>query len=223
MSFFLNYSAEKAEYMLTTAGYIAVILLLAVVFLGFQFFTKSNQTTPHMRTQRLVYCAGAMALSLVTSFIKFASLPFGGSITLFSMLFICLIGYVFGVRTGIMTGVAYGILQFIMGPYIYAPIQVLLDYPLAFGALGLSGLFHNKKNGLVAGYITGVVGRYIFHVISGYIFFASYAPEGTNSMIYTLVYNATYILPELIVTIIVLYMPPVLKAITQVKRQAVSE
>ncbi len=223
MSFFLNYSAEKAEYMLTTAGYIAVILLLAVVFLGFQFFTKSNQTTPHMRTQRLVYCAGAMALSLVTSFIKFASLPFGGSITLFSMLFICLIGYVFGLRTGIMTGVAYGILQFIMGPYIYAPVQVLLDYPLAFGALGLSGLFRNKKNGLVAGYITGVIGRYVFHVISGYIFFASYAPEGTNSMIYTLVYNATYILPELIVTIIVLYMPPVLKAITQVKRQAVSE
>jgi thiamine transporter len=223
MSFFLNYSAEKAEYMLTTAGYIAVILLLAVVFLGFQFFTKSNQTTPHMRTQRLVYCAGAMALSLVTSFIKFASLPFGGSITLFSMLFICLIGYVFGLRTGIMTGVAYGILQFIMGPYIYAPIQVLLDYPLAFGALGLSGLFRNKKNGLVAGYIIGVIGRYVFHVISGYIFFASYAPEGTNSMIYTLVYNATYILPELIVTIIVLYMPPVLKAITQVKRQAVSE
>ncbi|RKD33249.1 energy-coupled thiamine transporter ThiT [Lacrimispora algidixylanolytica] len=223
MSFFLNYSADKAEYMLTTAGYIAVILLLAVVFLGFQFFSKPNQTTPHIRTQRLVYCAGAMALSLVTSLIKFASLPFGGSITLFSMLFICLIGYVFGVRTGIMTGVAYGILQFIMNPYIFAPIQVLLDYPLAFGALGLSGLFRNKKHGLIAGYITGVIGRYLFHVISGYIFFASYAPEGTNSMIYILVYNATYILPELIVTIIVLYMPPVLKAITQVKRQAVSE
>ena len=223
MTFFLNYSAEKAEYMLTTAGYAAVILLLVAVFFGFQFFSKSQDTTPHVKTQRMVYCAGAMALSLVTSFIKFASLPFGGSITLFSMLFICLIGYVFGLRTGIMTGVAYGILQFIMNPYIFAPIQVLLDYPLAFGALGLSGFFRNKKHGLVAGYITGVMGRYLFHVISGYIFFASYAPEGTNSMIYTLVYNATYILPELIVTVIILYMPPVFKAISQVKRLAVNE
>jgi thiamine transporter len=223
MSFFLTYSAEDAEYILKPAGYIAVILLLAAVFFGFQILSKSHDKTKPQKTRQMVYCGGAMALSLVTSFIKFASLPFGGSITLFSMMFICLIGYVFGLRTGIMTGVAYGILQFIMGPYIYAPLQVLLDYPLAFGALGLSGLFCNKKHGLIIGYIVGVLGRYVFHVISGYVFFASYAPEGTNSMVYTLVYNATYILPELILTVIILYMPPVLKAIGQVKRQALNE
>ena len=163
-----------------------------------------------------------MALAIVTSFIKFASLPFGGSITLFSMLFICLIGYVYGVKAGIMTGVAYGILQFITEPYIYAPLQVLLDYPLAFGALGLSGLFSNKKHGLVAGYVAGVLGRYLCHVFSGYIFFASYTPEGMNPVVYTLGYNATYILPELIVTVVILYLPPVLGAIGQVKRQAVN-
>jgi thiamine transporter len=138
------------------------------------------------------------------------------------MLFICLIGYVYGVKAGITTGVAYGILQFITNPYIFAPIQVLLDYPLAFGALGLSGLFSNKKHGLVAGYIVGVLGRYLFHVISGYIFFASYTPEGIPPLVYTLGYNATYILPELVLTVLILYFPPVLGAIGQVKRQALN-
>lgn len=222
MSFFLTYSAENEEYLLKPAGYGLVIVLLLAVLVGLHLLGMSAGKSKKLKTRQLVYCAGAMALAMVASFIKFASLPFGGSITLFSMLFICLIGYVYGLKIGIMTGVAYGILQFIIGPYIYAPLQVLLDYPLAFGALGLSGLFCNKKHGLMTGYIAGVLGRYICHVISGYIFFASYAPEGMNPFLYTMVYNATYILPELIVTVIILYFPPVLGAIGQMKRQAVN-
>lgn len=222
MSFFLTYSAENEEYLLKPAGYVLVIVLLAAVFFALNLLGRSASNSRKLQTRQLVYCAGAMALAMVTSFIKFASLPFGGSITLFSMMFICLIGYIYGLKAGIMTGVAYGILQFIVEPYIYAPLQVLLDYPLAFGALGLSGLFGNKKHGLVIGYIAGVAGRYLCHVISGYVFFASYAPEGTNPLVYTLVYNATYILPELVLTIIILYLPPVLSAIGQIKRQAVN-
>ncbi len=222
MSFFLTYSTENEEYLLKPAGYVLVIVLLAAVFFALHLLGRSASKSRKLQTRQLVYCAGAMALAMVTSFIKFASLPFGGSITLFSMMFICLIGYIYGLKAGIMTGVAYGILQFIMEPYIYAPLQVLLDYPLAFGALGLSGLFGNKKHGLVIGYIAGVAGRYLCHVISGYVFFASYAPEGTNPLVYTLVYNATYILPELVLTVIVLFLPPVLSAIGQIKRQAVN-
>ncbi|WP_077609466.1 energy-coupled thiamine transporter ThiT [Clostridium sp. Marseille-P2415] len=222
MSFFLTYSAENEEYLLKPAGYGLVIVLLLAVLAGLHLLGMSAGKSKQLKTRQLVYCGGAMALAMVASFIKFATLPFGGSITMFSMLFICLIGYVYGLKTGIMTGVAYGILQFITGPYIYAPLQVLLDYPLAFGALGLSGLFCNKKHGLITGYIAGVLGRYVCHVISGYIFFASYAPEGMNSFLYTMGYNATYILPELIVTVIILYFPPVLRAIGQMKRQAVN-
>ena len=222
MSFFLTYSAESEEYLLKPAGYLLVIVLFAAIFFALHLLGRSSSKSQKLQTRQLVYCAGAMALATVTSFIKLASLPFGGSITLFSMLFICLIGYVYGVKAGITTGVAYGILQFITGPYIFAPLQVLLDYPLAFGALGLSGLFRNKKHGLVIGYIVGVTGRYLFHVISGYIFFASYTPEGIPPMIYTLGYNATYILPELVLTVLVLYFPPVLGAIGQVKRQALN-
>ena len=218
MSFFLTYDAENWEYHLTTPGYIVlVILMLAALLIPFALSRKNSKK---MSAKQLTFCAVAMALALVTSFIKVASLPMGGSITLFSMFFMCFIGYLYGPKIGIMTGVAYGILQLIIEPYIYAPLQVLLDYPLAFGALGLSGFFSKKKFGLTTGVIVGILGRYICHVISGYVFFASYAPEGMNPMIYTLGYNATYIVPELIATVIVVSLPPVMKALKYVKTMA---
>lgn len=221
MSFFLTYSAESKEYLLKPAGYVLLLVLLAaLLFLIYRLGKRLKSR--HMQTEQLVYCSAAMALAMVTSYIKLASLPLGGSITLFSMMFICLIGYIYGARTGLITGLAYGILQFIAGPYIYAPLQVLLDYPLAFGALGLAGVFSAKKHGLVTGYLFGVFGRYVCHVISGYVFFASYTPKDINPFLYTLGYNATYIVPEAIATVIILSLPPVFKAIGQVKRQAIS-
>ena len=100
---------------------------------------KEKKEKKKMGTKQLVFCAMAVALAMVTSMLKVYSFPFGGSITLFSMLFICFVGYVYGPATGILTGAAYGVLQFIIEPYIYFPLQVLVDYPLAFGVLGLSG------------------------------------------------------------------------------------
>ena len=99
---------------------------------------------------------------------------------------------------------------------------VLIDYPLAFGALGLSGFFAGKKHGLLFGYIAGVLGRYAFAVFSGFIFFGSYAPEGTPALLYSISYNATYILPEAIITSIIISVPTVSKALAQVKKNAVS-
>ena len=102
------------------------------------------------KTKQLVFSAAAIALATVISVvIKLPSLPNGGSVTLFSMLVITLIGYWYGPATGLLAAFAYGILQFITGPYVVHPVQVLLDYPLAFGALGLSGFFSKKKNGLL--------------------------------------------------------------------------
>ncbi|MCI8400836.1 MAG: energy-coupled thiamine transporter ThiT [Lachnospiraceae bacterium] len=224
MSMFLIYDAENAEYLLQPAGYgILAVLLLALLA---AILVPGGRKTPageagSRKTKEMVFCAAAIALAMVSStYLKLGSLPFGGSITLFSMLFVTLIGYFYGARTGIMAGMAYGILQLITGPYIYAPLQVLLDYPLAFGALGLSGLFRDRRHGLVTGYSVGVAGRYICHVISGYVFFAEYAPEGMNPLVYTLQYNLTYILPEMAATIVVLCVPAMARAIGQVKRQA---
>lgn len=221
MSLFLTYDAEAWEYHLTAAGYAALAVLMILAL--FAASALSGKESRKMSTKQLVFCSIAIALSIVTSFIKFASLPFGGSITLFSMFFICLIGYLYGPKTGLMTGVAYGILQLITGPYIYAPLQVLLDYPLAFGALGLSGFFWKSRHGLLKGCVVGMIGRYICHVISGYVFFAEYAPEGMNPFLYTVGYNATYILPELIATVILISIPAVAAALNQIKRMAYAD
>lgn len=211
---------EEGDKLLTTVGYITLVVLM-LLFLAANLIGK---TSKEIKTKQVVFSAAAIALAIVASFIKFVSLPFGGSITLFSMFFICFIGYLYGLKAGVITGIAYGILQLILEPYIFHPVQVLLDYPIAFGCLGLSGLFssskYHLKNNLLLGYLLGVVGRYICHVISGYIFFGSYAPENMNPFLYTLGYNATYILPEAIATIILLALPPVYNALREVKKMA---
>ena len=143
-------------------------------------------------------------------------MPMGGSITLFSMFFITLIGYWYGPVIGIMVGVAYGILQFLMGAYIIGLPQVLVDYPLAFGALGISGFFSGKKNGMIFGFWLGVTGRFIFSVLSGVIFFGMYAPETMSPFIYSVAYNAGYLYGELALTTIVLLLPPVKSALNQI-------
>ena len=218
MSLFLTYDAENAEYLLQPAGYAVLIVAFLLILVAFSNIGRKKNRP--LKTRQLVFCSVSIALAIVTSFIKFASLPFGGSITLFSMMFICLIGYFYGLKLGLLTGLAYGILQLITGPYIYAPLQVILDYPAAFAALGLSGFFCKKKHGLIIGYTVGCIGRYICHVISGYVFFASYAPENMDPLLYTLGYNATYIVPEMIATIVVLMLPPVSKAISRIRAQA---
>ena len=85
--------------------------------------------------KQLVFSAVALALATVTSLIKPFDLPMGGSVTLFSMLFIVLIGYWYGPYIGITAGIAYGLLQFVIEPYFYSIPQFFTDYPLAFGAL----------------------------------------------------------------------------------------
>ena len=219
MSTFLIYSEEDYAYLLQPAGYAVLIAALLIIFIAGNFIISKKEAKT-ITSKQLAFSGIAIALAIVTSFIKFVSLPFGGSITLFSMFFICFIGYMYGTRIGILSGVAYGILQLILGPYIFAPLQVLLDYPLAFGALGLSGVFSKSKYGMLKGYLLGVIGRYIFHCISGQIFFLSYAPENMNSTVYNVTYNASYILPELIVTAIILSLPPMAKAVKKIKEMA---
>lgn len=171
--------------------------------------------------KQLTFSALAIAMATVTSYLKVVSLPFGGSITFFSMFFICFVGYLYGAKAGFVTGAAYGVLQFIIEPYVYHPVQVLLDYPLAFGALGLAGICNSSKAGLVKGVLIGITGRYICHVASGYIFFADYAGD-SNVILYTLGYNATYIVPEMILTILLLAVPPVANGLKEVKRMTLN-
>ena len=218
MSFFAIPVVDEwgTSYQLTTAGYTAlVIAMLAILLVGCAIFGSKKQFS----AKQLAFSAMAIALATVTSIIKLWKMPMGGSVTLFSMLFIVLIGYWYGTGAGLTTALAYGILQLVLDPYIISLPQMLIDYIFAFGALGLSGLVSKSKNGLLKGYIIGVLGRYAFAFLSGWIFFATYMPEFFNSAaIYSLAYNGAYLGVEAVITIILLSIPPVRRSFTQLSQ-----
>lgn len=214
---------DEDIFKLTTAGIVTVIVLLALLIACAILLRPKKELTAKKATKQLVFSGAALALAIVTSeFIPTISLPFGGSVTLFSMLFVVLIGYWYGAKAGLLTGFAYGLLQFVLDPKFYSPIQLLVDYPLAFGALGLSGFFSEKKHGLLMGYIAGVLGRYVFAFLSGALFFAHYAPTQTPAGVisYSLGYNASYIVPEAAATVAILAIPAVKNAFSKVKKLA---
>jgi thiamine transporter len=223
MSIFANAVTDEygTTYALTTAGYTALVILMIAVLLGgcALFGTKKR-----LSAKQLAFSAMAVALAMMTSMIKLFEMPMGGSVTLFSMLFIVLIGYWFGLGNGITAALAYGLLQLVVDPYIISVPQMLVDYILAFGALGLAGIFHGKKHGLVKGYIVAVCGRYFFATLSGVIFFGTSAPDSfPNPLVYSLAYNGAYLGAELVITLIVICLPPVLHGLDVVKNLAVAE
>lgn len=222
MSFFVTEIVDEEwgnYFALTGAGYgVLIAVMLAALLLG---CVISSNGKKKLSTKQLVFSAMAMALAMVTSMIKMMDMPMGGSVTLCSMLFICLIGYMFGLRTGLMAAIAYGFLQLVVDPYIISIPQMLTDYIFAFGALGLSGFFSNKKHGLILGYLLGVLGRYFFAFLSGMIFFGSNASSyNMSAPIYSLVYNGAYLGPEALITIIILMIPPVSKGLLKIKNMA---
>lgn len=174
-------------------------------------------------TKKIVYAAAAIALSTVSADFLSFHMPVGGSITVFSMLMVCLVGYWFGPKVGISAAIVHGLIQFISNPWVIHPIQVILDYILAFGALGLSGFFCKKKNGLIIGYSVGVLGRFIFSSISGMIFYTEYIGvlnEDLAAIWAGILYNISYLLPEYILTIVLLMIPAIKNALSRLKKTA---
>ena len=147
---------------LTTSGYVITVIAGIILFFLAIYFAGKNSDKKKLTTRQVVFCAVAIALAFITSYLKIFKLPWGGSVTLCSMLFIVLIANWYGVGTGIMAGFAYGILQFIQEPYILSFFQVCCDYILAFAALGLAGLFAKQSHGLLKGYIIAVIARGAF-------------------------------------------------------------
>lgn len=223
MSFFVTEIVDEEwgnYFELTGAGYGALIMIMIAVLLAACFISGAGKERK-FNTKQLVFSAAAMALAMVTSMVKLFELPMGGSVTLCSMLFICLIGYWYGLSGGLMAAIAYGFLQLIVDPYIISVPQMFTDYVFAFGALGLSGVFSDKKHGLVFGYLLGVFGRFVFTFLSGLIFFGSYAADyGMTAPIYSFVYNGAYIGAEVLLTIMLLFMPPVSKGLLKIKQMA---
>ena len=182
-----------------------------------------------VETKKLTFSAVMIAMSAVLSMVKVYDLPLGGSITLLSMLPVCVISICYGTKWGMFCSVLYAFVQIaldvgkLMG-YGMTPLTwvgcLVFDYLIAFGCLGLAGMFRKKGAvGMCAGISISLFIRFASHFISGAVLFAVFAPEGWNVYFYSLCYNGSYMLPELAITLIgaalVLRMPQVKNLITE--------
>ena len=154
-------------------------------------------------TRVLAEVSVMVALSLVLNFIKVYQLPQGGSITLASMVPVLLISFRRGPKVGVFSGVVFGLAQMFLDGWFYSPVGMFLDYPLAFGALGLAGIFRNNP---LVGVVVSLATRFLSHFISGVVFFGMYAPEGMSPIVYSAVYNGSYMLPEMVISGIFIYL-----------------
>lgn len=142
-----------------------------------------------------------VALSLALSFIKLFALPQGGSVSL-GMLPIFIFAIRRGGAAGISAGLATGILKLFLGGYVVHPLQALLDYPVANALLGTAGFLKtNRYFGVAVATLLNLSAS----VLSGVIFFSQYAPEGMNVWLYSILYNASVVIPESIICIAMLY------------------
>jgi thiamine transporter len=169
-------------------------------------------------TKMLVMTAVCIALSLVLNQLTLFRMPQGGSVTAGSMFFIVLAGYWFGPVVGIIAGFAAGLLSLMLGGYVVHPIQLLLDYPLAYGALGLAGFFRKLPYGLHIGYTVGVMGKFFMSFLSGVVFFGVYAPPGQPVALYSAIYNISYIWPEALVTLIIISVPAFRQVVDRINK-----
>jgi thiamine transporter len=166
------------------------------------------------RTRLLVEVAMTIALATALHFVKVWQMPAGGSVSL-EMLPIVVLGLRRGLRPALLAGALYGGVDYLMEPYFVHWVQLLLDYPVAFGLVGLAGLlrpFWTRVSAITAAgrrvsfqllvaasaCVVATAARFVAHFTSGLVFFASSAPAGQPAWLYSVIYNATYLVPSCI-------------------------
>lgn len=193
--------------------WVLMIGLIAAAFLLSKLLRKDKK----FNTRKLTIGSLCIALSFVLSYIKLFHLPAGGSITPGSMIPIMLFAFIYGPVDGILAGLVYGLLEFIQEPFVVHWAQVLLDYPLAFGALGLAGYV---KNNFSLALVLGGLGRFFFSFLSGILFYASDAKQaGMSVFIYSIAYNGTYMLAEIAICVVISLIPQFKNAVSKVKEE----
>lgn len=176
-------------------------------------------TKQYSRTRKLVEGALMIAMSTVLSMIPLFQMPYGGSVTLLSMLPLVLMSYRHGAKWGLFTAFVHGVLQLVLGlenltycATIWSQIGcILLDYLLAFTALGLASTFAKPFSNRVLGLVVGTFGvcflRFVCSFLSGWLLWGSYKDSYDWAVnlpvwLYSLIYNGSYMLPETILTIL---------------------
>ncbi|NLV91258.1 MAG: energy-coupled thiamine transporter ThiT [Firmicutes bacterium] len=153
-----------------------------------------------METKMLTEIGVTAALAFVLSLIRLYRRPNGGSITL-EMVPLFYLAFRSGWKPAAWAGAVLGLLNLLGDAYVIHPLQLLLDYPLPFAVLGIAGVFSARP---ILGIVVASVGRLVIHTLAGVIFWASYAPEGQNVWAYSIGYNATFLVPQLVLTIIIM-------------------
>jgi len=158
-----------------------------------EFRNTNSFKNPKVLAEMAIFVALATALSFIIVY----TLPQGGSITAASMVPILWLALRRGSKVGITAGVIYGLIQLMILPYVIDPIQLLLDYPLAFGVLGLAGFFPKRP---VLGAAAGISMRFLMHFIAGVVYWAPVYAPNLNPFDYSAVYNGSYLLPEFLIS-----------------------
>jgi thiamine transporter len=162
-------------------------------------YQSKNQTIfpTKILSEIIIFVAMGGALAYVSH--SFFSLPQGGSINL-GMVPIFWLALRRGPKIGIFAGGVLGVVDLAIAPFVVHPIQFLLDYPLPFACLGFAGFFRKfSRVGPVVGVAVGGAGRFLCHFTSGVVYFANYAPAGLSPIVYSIVYNGTYMVPSIII------------------------
>lgn len=180
--------------------------------------------------KKIAVSALFIALGTVLSeLVPSISLPFGGSITVFSMVPMCLLGILFGVKWGVFANLVYGIVQMLFGLnnlsyatwWGAAVVIVLLDYVVAYGVLGFSGAFvgkiKNEQLAVILGVLLAVTLRYVCHIITGFTVWSEVAPS-LEVIWGSVVYNGTYMLPEMVITPLGVYLISKVNAIKRIAK-----
>lgn len=215
---FLYELGEDGAAVLTQTGHVVIYVLVALSFVLIAALASKKKMT----AKELAFSAVAISIAFLLSNVRLFRMPWGGSVTLFSMFFVTLVGYFFGAYVGFAAAFAYGLLQFVQGggSYMLSIWQVGFDYLFAFTALGASGLFKEKKNGLVIGYLAAVLLRGLFHSIGGYLYWMDYMPDNfprSLAFAYPVLYNYAYIGAEAVISLILINLPPVKKALAAIR------
>ena len=180
----------------------------------------NNVTKSHLRVRALCEGAIMLALAFVLNMVSkplFANMPLGGSVTL-AMFPVLFYAHRWGVGRGLLVGFAYGLLDMIYdGGYAWGWQSMLMDYLVAYAALGLGGFFRGKAWGIFPGIAVGCLGRFAIHHLSGITLYRIIEPTevvgfGTfsNAHVYSLVYNGVYMVPNTLIALAIaglLYVP----------------
>jgi len=164
----------------------------------------------------LTYTGIALASAFLLSYVRLFSMPQGGSVSPMSMFFVTLVGFWFGPAIGLVGGITFGILQVVQGAWVIHPMQFLLDYPLAFGMLGLSGFFWKVKGGMYIGFIVACLGRFVMSTLAGWIYWIGVDQPG--ALWGSMVYNGSYIFTEMALTLAIIFVPQIRHALDYVKK-----